>query len=51
MKLIVHALVIAVAVFVIAHVASAETSKDNPPAACQLSGGHWDIWNGWRCAG
>ena len=31
------------------HVFNALTSKNSPPAACQLLGGQWDIWNGWRC--
>ena len=26
-----------------------EQAKNNPPASCQLLGGHWDIWKGWRC--
>jgi hypothetical protein len=24
-------------------------AKDNPPASCQLLGGTWNIWDGWRC--
>ena len=31
------------------HVYENYQSKDNPPASCQLLGGHWDIWNGWQC--
>ena len=42
-------ILIVLAVWAAIHVISAETSKDSPPAACQLIGGHWDIWNGWRC--
>jgi len=40
---------ILLAAFVAVHVINAEMSKDSPPAACQLIGGHWDIWNGWQC--
>ena len=31
------------------HVLEAEVTKGTPPAACQLLGGTWDIWSGWRC--
>jgi len=24
-------------------------AKAAPPAACQLLGGTWNIWDGWRC--
>jgi hypothetical protein len=40
---------ILLAAFVAAHVINAEMSKNSPPVSCQLLGGHWDIWNGWRC--
>jgi hypothetical protein len=30
-------------------IVSNEASHGAPPAACQLLGGSWDIWNGWRC--
>ena len=43
-------LVIAV-VFVGVHVISAKSSKNSPPAQCQLFGGHWNIWSGWTCNG
>lgn len=23
--------------------------RGNVPAACQLFGGHWSLWNGWQC--
>ncbi len=26
-----------------------EAAHKYPPAACVLLGGHWDIWDGWRC--
>lgn len=26
-----------------------ELARSNPPAACQLFGGQWSIWSGWRC--
>jgi hypothetical protein len=28
---------------------SNEAVKNSPPAACQLLGGHWSIWDGWSC--
>jgi hypothetical protein len=31
------------------HLAEAQQSRGNPPVECVLAGGHWDIWNGWRC--
>ena len=31
------------------HVVPAWLAHDNPPLACQLAGGHWDLWNGWTC--
>jgi hypothetical protein len=31
------------------HVIPAWLSRDSPPLACQLLGGHWSIRNGWRC--
>lgn len=47
--LIAALLIVFIAVYVGSHVLSAESSKGSPPAACQLVGGHWDLWNGWRC--
>jgi uncharacterized membrane protein YadS len=41
--------VVAVVLFVGYHVLEAEATKSTPPAACQLLGGHWNIWGGWRC--
>lgn len=35
--------------FVAAHVLPAIVSRSNPPVMCQVFGGHWSIWNGWRC--
>jgi hypothetical protein len=26
-----------------------EAVKNSPPAACQLLGGHWNVWDGWQC--
>ena len=26
-----------------------EMSRNNPPAACQVFGGQWSVWSGWRC--
>lgn len=31
------------------HIYLAEETKNNPPIACYISGGSWDIWNGWSC--
>jgi hypothetical protein len=31
------------------HVLPALAAKDTPPAACQLFGGEWNLWNGWNC--
>lgn len=40
-------LVIILAVF--AHVASNEAARSHPPLTCELFGGSWNIWDGWRC--
>lgn len=24
-------------------------SHGSPPASCQLLGGQWSLWSGWRC--
>lgn len=39
------------AVWAIFHVMGNLNAKPNPPAACQLWGGHWTLWSGWRCDG
>jgi hypothetical protein len=31
------------------HVVPAFVAKDSPPAACSLTGGTWNLWNGWTC--
>lgn len=36
--------------FVLYHVGHAWEVRNYPPVLCQLLGGHWDLWNGWRCA-
>lgn len=35
--------------FAAVHVVNAESTRNDPPAAYQLAGGSWDIWDGWRC--
>lgn len=42
-------ILIMVALFIGYHLVSAQISKPNPPAACQLWGGSWNFWNGWSC--
>lgn len=27
----------------------AQSTRNYPPPACELFGGTWDSWNGWRC--
>ena len=46
---LVAVLILIAAIYVGLHIVNAESSKNSPPAACQLVGGHWDIWHGWRC--
>jgi len=24
-------------------------ARQSPPIACQLLGGHWNLWDGWKC--
>jgi len=31
------------------HPYHAETTKNQPPVACELFGGQWDLWHGWTC--
>jgi hypothetical protein len=38
-----------IGVYIAVHIIPAWLSHDSPPVACQLLGGHWTIWNGWRC--
>ena len=30
-------------------VAVNEVARSSPPAECQLLGGTWNVWDGWRC--
>ena len=49
-KWIALGIVLAVLVLMaVTHVISAMETHDSPPAACQLLGGSWNLWNGWRC--
>ncbi len=36
-------------VFVLYRVGHALEVRHYPPLSCQILGGHWDFWNGWRC--
>lgn len=42
--------VILAGLFVAWHVLPALMVRDNPPLSCQLAGGTWNLWSGWRCA-
>ena len=42
-------IVILLVIFAFLRLSGNEASKNNPPASCQLFGGHWTIWNGWQC--
>jgi hypothetical protein len=42
-------LLILVGLFLAWHVVPALSSRDNPPASCQILGGHWNPWSGWSC--
>lgn len=46
---ILAAVLVILLLWALAHVYSAEHTKNNPPAACQLLGGTWDPWHGWQC--
>jgi hypothetical protein len=47
---IVAALVVAaLTMWVAVHLLNAEVSKNNPPVACLLDGGTWNLWSGWSC--
>lgn len=35
--------------YVVQRVQSNESVRHDPPAACQLVGGTWNWWDGWRC--
>ena len=40
---------IALALGIAVKISASEQAKDNPPVACQILGGQWNIWNGWEC--
>ena len=40
---------IAAGLFIMWHIGHALSVRHYQPITCQLLGGHWDIWNGWRC--
>ena len=48
-----YPLVLFMIVFLVAfsliRIAVNEQNKSNPPAACQVFGGQWTIWEGWKC--
>lgn len=37
------------AVLLLLRVMGNEAAKGSPPVACQLLGGQWTLWSGWRC--
>jgi len=39
-----------VLIYVVQRIQGNEQVKNTPPAACQLMGGTWSWWDGWRCA-
>jgi len=49
MREIAAGLVILLTLVVAFHVGAAELARGNPPLACQLDGGTWNIWSGWSC--
>jgi len=39
----------AVLLYVLARTGENEAARAHPPAVCQLLGGSWNFWDGWRC--
>jgi hypothetical protein len=46
----IRAVLLALALVIGYRIVPALLSAGSPPAACQLTGGHWSLWSGWRCA-
>lgn len=42
-------LLLIAAAYLVVRTGSNLMQEMNPPGTCQVLGGHWDIWNGWRC--
>jgi hypothetical protein len=40
---------IVLGLFIMLRIGHALEMRHYPPITCQLAGGHWDLWNGWRC--
>lgn len=49
MKALVIIGVVLVVIYGLARVEFNESVKHNPPETCQLLGGTWTVWDGWRC--
>lgn len=49
MREVLAAAIILAGLFIGWHVLPALAVRDNPPLACQIAGGSWSLWDGWRC--
>lgn len=49
MRQLAAVLVMVLTVWAAFHLAAAEMSKGEPPIACQIVGGTWNLWSGWQC--
>jgi hypothetical protein len=46
---VIEIIIIVIAIAAGIHIYGNYQNRYNPPASCQLLGGHWDIWGGWQC--
>jgi len=46
---IIGVLVALAVIFITGKIGDNMTYRNDPPAACQILGGHWNIWDGWQC--
>jgi hypothetical protein len=48
-RIVVAIVAVLVIAWAVLKIGDNEATRNSPPAACQLLGGHWNIWDGWQC--
>ena len=49
MRALVGIILVGIILCGVVRVCGNDQGKHSPPAACQLAGGTWNIFDGWRC--
>ena len=49
MRALVGIILVGIILWGVVRVCGNDQGKHSPPAACQLAGGTWNIFDGWRC--